>query len=273
MQATTLLLSDGTPMPALGMGCFNASGDVIRSAVDWAARIGYRLFDTAKRYGNEKEVGEGLRHCGVPREELFIISKIWPTDYDEPERWIEAGLRALDCGYLDMMLLHWPGSVESRRLKAWEALLNYRERGLLRHIGVSNFSPDHLEGIRREFGSYPILDEIEHHPWYQQRALTGFCRSRQIALVGWRPLCRGRGAQDPVILELAGKYGKTPSQIILRWDVQKGVVPIPKSANRERLEENLSVFDFALTDEEVARIDALDCGATTALADPNTFDG
>ena len=273
MKAKEIMLRNHVPMPALGMGCYNISGEALRSAVDQAAKIGYRLFDTAKRYGNEKEVGEGLRRCGVPREELFIISKIWPTDYDEPVRWIEAGLKAINCGYLDMMLLHWPGTQESRRLKAWEALLKYRDLGLLHNIGVSNFSPAHLEGIKQQFGEYPVVNEIEHHPWYQQHNLTEFCRRHQIAVIGWRPLCRGRGSQEPLILELAAKYQKTPSQIILRWDFQKGIVPIPKSSHLVRLEENISIFDYALADEEILQMDALECGATTALADPETFDG
>lgn len=269
----TLLTNAGHRLPRIGYGCLLMESGSIDETIRCAAEAGYRLFDTAKRYGNEREVGRAIRHCGVAREAIWLTDKLWPTDYDEPEAAIEGSLSALGCDRIDIMLLHWPGSQDARRFRAWEAMLAYRDRGRIGVVGVSNFSIKHLESIRAQFGDYPELNQIERHPWYQQRELQEFCEDRGIVIEAWRPLLKGRIFDEPCVGMLAEKYGKTPPQIILRWHVQHNGIPIPKSQNEKRIRENISIFDFALSQEDMRLLDALECGRSTAHFDADTFDG
>ena len=268
----TIKLNNGTVMPQFGLGCFNALGDEIYRAVQAAVNVGYRLFDTATRYENEADVGRALRESGIPREELFVVSKIWPTEFPDPVKGVEYSLHELDMEYLDLYLLHWPGQDVTLRLKAWETLLNYREKGLLRAVGVSNFTVPHLQQLIQEFGEVPVVDQIELHPWYQQKEISAYCAKQGIVAEPWGPICRGRVFEEPLFAAIGEKYRKNPVQIALRWHLQHDHIIIPKSAKPQRIEENSQLFDFSLTSEEMARIDALENGFHIG-DDPNTYTG
>jgi diketogulonate reductase-like aldo/keto reductase len=267
-----LTLNDGNKMPQFGLGCFRSVGETGVNAVKWAAEAGYRHFDTATRYENERDTGRGIRECGVAREELFVVSKIWPTKFNDPQVAIEFSLKELDVGYIDAYLLHWPGTNRELRLKAWEQMLNYRQKGLIKSLGVSNFQKDHLEDLINEFDVVPVCNQIELHPWYQERELSAFCREKGIQVTAWGPIFRGHIDEEPLMFELAEKYGKSPVQVTLRWHVQKGNIVIPKSSNRGRIFENADIFNFTLLPEDMEKIDNLDCGKNFG-DDPYTFEG
>lgn len=271
-KADPVSLNDGTAMPGYGFGCYAAHGEEIIKAVRWAVRDGYRYIDSAAMYGNEAEIGEALRTCGVKRKELFVSSKIWPTRFDDPDASLKQSLRDLGLETLDCCLLHWPGTDREKRLSAYRKLLERREEGLIRRVGVSNFQIEHLEEIRHAFGVLPVLNQIELHPFYQERNLCAYCRENGIRLVAWGPLFRGKLMQHPAIAEIADAHGKTPGQIILRWHVQKEHIAIPKSSNESRIHENGDVFSFILSPGDMERIDALDCGEHIG-DDPYTFTG
>ncbi len=265
-------LLDGREMPVFGFGCYNSYGDEITKAVATAIETGYRYIDSAARYGNEAEVGAALKQFAGKREYLFVLSKVWPTAYDAAEEAVVTSMKELGVEYLDAMLLHWPGTDEARRLRAYEVLLNLRERGLIRTVGVSNFQEDQIEVVRRQFGAYPAINEMEVHPGYQQNDLQDFCKERGIVRIAYSPIGRGRYQDNETIKSLSGKYGKTPSQVILRWHLQRGTVPIPKSGHAERIRENADVFDFSLTEAEMEDMRGLECNGHMGL-DPLTFNG
>ncbi len=270
--ADTITLNNAIEMPGFGLGCFKALGDEIYQAVRWAVDAGYRMVDTATFYDNEKDVGRGVRESGVSREELFVVSKMWPTSYSNPQKGIEFSLKEMDTEYIDLYLLHWPGTDEKARYKAWEALLEYREKGRIRAAGVSNFTVAHLEGLIREFGEAPAVNQVELHPWNQQRDLSVYCREQGMAVTAWGPIFRGHFSEVPLMDELGKKYGKSPVQVTLRWHLQKENVVIPKSSNQGRIAANSQLFDFVLSDEDMAQIDALESGRHFGF-DPNTFAG
>ncbi|MCD8011506.1 MAG: aldo/keto reductase [Lachnospiraceae bacterium] len=265
-------LRDGNQIPCMGFGCYNAFGEEIRQAVMAAVEAGYRYIDSAEKYGNEEDVGKAIAHCSAPREELRVLSKVWPTSYDDPEGALTRSMKALQVEYLDYYLIHWPGTDEARRLKAYEKLLSLRERGLIRTVGVSNFQIDQLEKVKEEFGDYPAINEIERHPSYQQRELGEWCREKGIRTISYSPINRSADLTNDTVQGLAEKYGKTPAQVVLRWHVEKQQLPIPKSGNLQRIRENVDVFEFSLQPEEVSAIDALERGARSGL-DPRTFNG
>lgn len=264
-------LLGGGKMPRVGLGCYKVTPDEIYNAVVWAAQAGYRHFDTAAFYENEEGVGRAVRECGVQREQLFVTTKLWPTAFPNPDKAIEESLRRLNTGYVDAFLLHWPGTDEHARLSAWEALLRRQQKGDIRTVGVSNFMVEHLESMLKRFDA-PAINQIELHPWYQQRTLTAFCAARSIAVTAWRPICRGEILQDPVLLAAAKHHGKTSAQVALRWQLQHGNIVIPKSAHKERIQENIALFDFTLDNDEMCAIDALECGRHFSN-DPFTFNG
>lgn len=268
----TVLLNDGSRIPQLGFGCFQVEDGEMDNVVRWAADAGYRYFDTATRYENEKSVGRALRKCGVARDKLYVVSKMWPSCYDDPVRAIEYSLSELDVGYLDAYYLHWPSSSEDRRYRAWETLLDYREKGKIRSVGVSNFTAEQLQKLIDQFGVVPVVNQFELHPWYPQRALSGYCRSHGIAVTAWGPIFRGHINEVPLAAELGEKYRKSPVQIILRWHLQHDNIIIPKSAKQARIADNARLYDFEISEEDMKRIDALECGRHFG-SDPNTNDG
>ncbi len=252
-------LHNGVKMPYLGLGVWQTrDGDEVINAVKWALEAGYRHIDTASIYQNEEGVGVGIKASGIPREDVFLVSKVWNTDqgYDATMRAFENSLKKLDTNYLDLYLIHWP--VRGKYKDTWKALETlYREKRV-RAIGVSNFLRHHLENLLDGASITPMVNQMEFHPYLVQQDLVDFCRDNQIQYEAWSPLMQGRIFQIPELQEMAKKYGKTVSQVVLRWDIQKGVVTIPKSRNKERIIANAQVFDFELTTDDLNFLDGLD---------------
>jgi 2,5-diketo-D-gluconate reductase A len=259
-----LTLNDGHSIPQLGYGVFRVPPADTARAVAEALEIGYRHIDTAAIYGNEEGVGAAIAASGIPREQLFITTKLWNSRHDgeEPHAAIAESLEKLQLDEVDLYLVHWPTPAADNYVHAWQKMIEIRDAGLARSIGVSNHLVPHLERIVAETGVMPAVDQIELHPAHQQREVTEWAAAHDVRIEAWGPL--GQGKYDlfgaPPIAAAAQAHGKTPAQAVLRWHLQKGFVVFPKSVRRERLEENLDVLDFELTDAEVAAIDAMDAG-------------
>jgi 2,5-diketo-D-gluconate reductase A len=264
MTIPTLQLLDGNRIPQVGYGVFKVPADDTRRAVLEAFELGYRHIDTAAIYGNEEGVGAAIAESGIPRDELFITTKLWNDrhDGDEPRAALGESLGKLGLDAVDLYLVHWPTPARDNYVHAWERLIDLREQGLTRSIGVSNFLVPHLERIIAETGVAPVVDQIELHPAYQQREVVEWALARGIRIEAWGPL--GQGKYDlfsaPAVAGAAAAHGKTPAQVVLRWHLDKGNIVFPKSVRRERLAENIDIVDFALTDAEIAAIDAIDPG-------------
>ncbi len=271
---TVEILKDGVKMPRFGLGVFRAQpGDEVYNAIRWALDMGYRLIDTAAMYENEADVGRAVRDSGIPREQVFITTKLWIDDFDDAAAALEASLSRLDMEYVDLYLMHWPGTDEARRLRAWEAMLNQSARGRIRACGVSNFMRDQLESIIDRSGEIPTNNQIELHPWHQQRELRRFCAEKGISVTSWGPIFRGHISEVPVMAEIGEKYGKSAAQATLRWHIQQGDINlIPKSVHKERIEQNMQIFDFELSQEDMAIIDAMD-GRVSFAFDSHIFNG
>ena len=257
-NAPTVKLSSGYDMPILGLGTYSLHGDVCKNSVKAALASGFRKFDTASIYGNEEEIGEAIRESGVPREEIFVTTKLYPNQYADPEAAIEECLHKLDIGYIDLMLLHHPGTND---VKAYKAMEKYAAEGKIRSIGVSCYYIKEIDEFLPQIDIKPVLVQNEVHPYYQDTEVVEHLHRLGIVVEAWYPL-GGRGHQgellsDPVLTDIAAQHGKSVVQVILRWHLQRGVVAIPGSSNPDHIEENISIFDFSLTDEEMARIAAL----------------
>ncbi len=253
------VLHNGVRMPWLGLGVLYLSeGGPVENAVRWALDCGYRHLDTASIYGNESGVGRAIKQSGVSREEIFVTSKVWNRDqgYEQTLAAFEASLERLDMDYVDLYLVHWP--VTGLYKETWRALETIYESGRARAIGVSNFLVHHLQDLLSSARIVPMVNQVEFHPYLQQPDLQAFCRQRHIQLEAWRPLMKGKVLEIPEIIALAEKYGKNPVQMTLRWMIQRGVVTIPKSANKARICSNADIFDFDIADEDLAGIDSLD---------------
>jgi 2,5-diketo-D-gluconate reductase A len=259
-------------IPQLGYGVFRVPNEATVRAVRTAIECGYRSIDTASLYGNEAGVGEALATCGVPHEDLFVTTKLWNDDqgYESTFHAFEASLRRLRLDYVDLYLIHWPVPSQDRYVDTWRGLIAAQEQGLARAIGVSNFQPAHLARIIDETGVTPAVNQIELHPRLQQPGLRREHADRGIVTEAWSPLAKGQVLDDPVITGIAEAHERTPAQVVLRWHLQLGIVVIPKSVTPERIEENLAVFDFHLSEPEMAAIQALDVGERTG-PDPDTF--
>ena len=258
-NAPTVKLSSGYNMPILGLGTYSLHGATCVNSVKAALAAGFRKFDTASIYGNEEEVGQGIRESGVPREEIFVATKLYPNQYSSPEAAIEECLRKLDIGYIDLMLLHHPGAND---VKAYKAMEKYVAAGKIRSIGVSCYYVKEINEFLPKVNIKPVLVQNEVHPYYQDTEVMEHLHDLGIVVEAWYPL-GGRGHQkellsDPELSEIATKHNKSVVQVILRWHLQRGVVAIPGSSNSDHIRENISVFDFSLTDGEMARIAALD---------------
>ncbi|MFD9963391.1 aldo/keto reductase [Amycolatopsis sp. NPDC058986] len=268
-----LALTDDVRIPQLGFGVWRVPASdatkVVRTAID----AGYRAIDTAAAYGNESEVGTAIAGCGVPREELFVTTKLWNADhgYDAALRAFDRSMAALGLDRLDLYLIHWPLPKRGTAADTWRALVKLRDDGRVRAIGVSNFQIPHLRELIDETGVVPSVNQIELHPWLQQVALREFHAEQGILTEAWSPLAKGRLLGDEPVTALAAKYGKSPAQIVLRWHLQLGTVVIPKSATPARIRENLDVFDFELAEDDLAVLGELDNGTRTG-PDPETFD-
>jgi diketogulonate reductase-like aldo/keto reductase len=254
---STAELLNGIEMPRLGLGVWRAKdGQETESAVAAALKAGYRSIDTASMYENEQGVGRAVRASGIPREQVFITTKVWNNEqgYDSTLKAFRNSLDRLGMDYADLYLVHWP--VVGKYKETYRALEELYDQGLVRAIGVSNFNIHHLEDLMGSCRIKPMVNQVEMHPLHTQKKLFAFCRKEGIQLESWRPLMQGR-LDLPLIEELAAKYGKTPAQIVLRWHLQLGAVTIPKSTQEGRIRENAGLFDFELEPEDMNRIDAL----------------
>lgn len=261
MTTPTYELNDGRTIPAIGFGTYPLLGSEGVEAVVSAVEVGYRLIDTAVNYGNEASVGEAIRRCGVPREELFVTSKLPGRHhgYADAIASTEESLERLGLDYLDLHLIHWPNPSVDRYVEAWRALVEARERGLVRSIGVSNFTRAHLDRIIADTGVVPAVNQIELHPAFPQPAMRAAHAELGVLTEAWSPLGkRAAPYGEPVVVAAAERLGVTPAQVILRWHVEIGSLPIPKSATASRQAENLDVFGFSLSPGEVAAISALE---------------
>jgi diketogulonate reductase-like aldo/keto reductase len=262
-------LYNGVEMPWLGLGVHRAgSGSEVVAAIQCALQADYRSIDTATYYQNEHRVGEAIAESGIPRDEIFLTSKVWNTDqgYRSTIEVFESSLEKLQTSYLDLYLIHWPqpGTI----FETWRAMEELYDKGQIRAIGVCNFLITHLKRLMENSRIKPMVNQFEFHPELVQPELLNFCRENQIQPEAWRPIMKGRVNEIELLQELAEKYQKSPVQIVLRWDIQKGVVTIPKSVTPERIISNADVFDFELSAEDVARIDALNRNARMG-EDPN----
>lgn len=257
-EIPNIQLNNGVLMPQLGLGVYKTKeGDEVKNAVRWALEAGYRSIDTAALYENETGVGEAIRDSGVPREEVFVTTKVWNTDqgYDNTLKAFETSRKKLGLDYVDLYLVHWPG--KDKFIETYRALEKLLAEGLVRAIGVSNFKEHHLDRLMAETSVVPAVNQVEFHPLLRQKSLHEYCKSKGIALEAWAPLMKGQ-LDHPILLRLAEKYGKTPAQVVLRWHIQLGVIVIPKSVHQDRIVSNADVFDFELSAEEIAEIESLD---------------
>jgi diketogulonate reductase-like aldo/keto reductase len=260
MSLPTYQLNDGTTLPAIGFGTYPLTGEEGITAIQSALETGYRLLDTAVNYGNEAEVGEAIRRSGVPRDEIQVASKIPGRHhgYDDAMASVRGSIQRLGLEYLDLHLIHWPNPRVGKYREAWRALVDLREQGLVHSIGVSNFTAEHLETIIDDTGVTPAVNQIELHPYFPQSVMRDVNEKYGIRTESWSPLGKRQAPlAEPAVAGPAERYGVTPGQVILRWHVQLGAIPIPKSATPERQRQNLDVFGFELTDDEVAAITAL----------------
>lgn len=259
--SSTVSLNHGGPMPVLGLGVFRAGeGGPTQDAVMWALDRGYRHVDTAHIYRNEVDVGVALEASSVAREDVFVTTKLWNADhgYDEALAACDASLEALGLDYIDLYLVHWP--VTHLRLQSWRALEKCLADGKVRAIGVSNYMPRHLEELKAKAEVMPAVNQIELHPFCQQRETVQWCEEHGVVLQAYCPVIRGKRFDERAIQDIVKDTGKTPAQVLLRWSLQRGFVPLPKSSNQRRIDENASVFDFALTDGQMQALDALEEG-------------
>ncbi|MCU9602135.1 aldo/keto reductase [Pallidibacillus thermolactis] len=267
----TVLLHNGVKMPYFGLGVYKVEeGNEVIDSVKTALEVGYRAIDTAALYENEEGVGKAIKESGIPRKEIFVTTKVWNTDhgYEKTLKAFDKSISKLGLDYVDLYLIHWPG--KDTFLDTWRALEKLYRDGRVRAIGVSNFKPHHLQTLMEHSEEKPVINQVELHPYFQQKELREFCKQHDIVVEAWSPLGRGQVLDDPVLAEIGKKYGKTPAQVTLRWHLQNDIVIIPKSVTPSRIKENADIFDFELTAEDMEQIDQLDKN-TRLFKDPDLF--
>jgi diketogulonate reductase-like aldo/keto reductase len=265
-------LRGGFEIPQLGFGVFQVPPKDTAEVVARALAAGYRHIDTAAAYRNEAEVGQAIRSCGLDRGEIFVTTKCFNDDhgYEHAKRAFHSSLERLGFDYVDLYLIHWPVPAHDRYVETWKAFIDLRSEGLIRAIGVSNFQPAHLERLITDTGETPAINQVELHPYLQQLGLRHEHHKLGIVTEAWSPLAQGQVIEDPTIAQIAQAHSKTSAQAVIRWHLQLGNVVIPKSVTPERIEQNLDVFDFQLSDAEMDAINGLDAG-TRIGPDPDTF--
>ncbi|MCD8848927.1 aldo/keto reductase [Staphylococcus arlettae] len=260
MENDVYYLNNGYPMPKIGLGVYKITDNEMETAIESALEVGYRAFDTAYLYDNEVALGRVLKQSEIARDSLFITSKLW-NDYQGFESTLEQfnqSLERLGTDYLDLYLIHWPCAEDDLFIESYKALEQLYEEGKVRAIGVCNFTKEHLEKLMDATDIVPAVNQVEVHPYFNQQQLQDFCDDNDIAVTAWMPLMRNRGLlDDPVIVEIAKRYNKTPAQVVLRWHLAHNRLIIPKSKTPERIEENFNIFDFNLEVTDIAEIDAL----------------
>lgn len=267
-KSPLLPLLDGNTIPQVGLGVYKVENEIAGPLVCDALQNGYRLIDTASMYLNEVGVGEGIANSGLPREEVIVATKFWMDDlgYSNTLRAFEKSLSLLGLQYLDLYLIHWPAPKRGLLyVESWQAMERLKNEGLVKSIGVSNFHTHHLEQILKVAEHVPVLNQVELHPLLTQDALIEFDKSHSILTQAWSPLARGQILTNELIVALAAKHDRVPSQIVLRWHIQRGIAVIPKSTSKARIIENMDVFDFELTDEEMSSISALNANYRTGV--------
>jgi 2,5-diketo-D-gluconate reductase A len=271
-----IVLNNGQRIPQFGFGVFLVKPKDTEAAVTAALQAGYRHIDTAEMYGNEKQVGEAIRRSGLDRSEVYVTSKLSNDAHrpDDARRAFDESLKTLGFDYVDLFLIHWPlpTRYDGDYVSTWRTLEEFYRDGRARSIGVSNFQPHHLRRLHQETEIPPAVDQIELHPYLTQEDVTGFCAEHQIAIEAWSPLGRGNDLSDPEIGSIARRVGKTPAQVVLRWQIERGNVIFPKSVQQDRIRENIDIFDFELSGEDVGAITALNRNERVG-PDPDTFDG
>ncbi|KZP01393.1 Aldo/keto reductase [Calocera viscosa TUFC12733] len=262
---SSIKLSTGYPMPRLGLGVY--MNDDVGPACAAAFAAGYRHVDSALFYHNEEGVGEAVRKSGIPRSKLFITSKVYSGrhGYEEAKDAVEESLASFEFDYLDLYLIHDPLSRKQKRLETWRALVEKQKEGKLRTIGVSNYGPQHLEEIRAAGLPTPAVNQLELHPWCQQKPIVDYCNAHGIVVQAYTPLTRGKHFNDPALVKISKAHNKSPSQVLVRWSLQRGFVPLPKSADPERVKANSELYDFELSAEEMKALDDCDRGEAGAL--------
>ena len=266
MNKNFKILSNGVKMPSIGFGTYKSGNDEeTAKIIRYALKIGYRQIDTASFYGNEVGIGNGIKESGVNREEIFLVTKLWNDDhgYDKTIEAFNKSLERLQVDYIDLYLIHWPNKLNSETWKAFEHLY---KTGKVKSIGVCNFKIGHLEELKKTAEIMPMVNQVEIHPQSSKNDMLRYCEENNIQLVAWSPIMRGKLFSNELILGLAEKYKKTIAQIILRWHVQRGIIPIPKSSNEGRIKENLSIFDFELSNDDMSIIDSLNEGDNVSVS-------
>ncbi|TIR15182.1 MAG: aldo/keto reductase [Mesorhizobium sp.] len=267
-----LKLNDGSTIPQIGLGVWQVDPDITAKVVRWGIEAGYRLIDTAEGYRNEEGVGEAIRAAGVPRNELFITSKLRNGAHqrDAALRAFDDTMQKLGIDQIDLFLIHWPVPAQNKYVEAWKTLVELKQAGRINSVGVSNFNQDHLERIIGETGVTPVVNQIELHPRFQQRDKRDFHKKHNIHIESWSPLGSGRLLSDPTLEKLAKKHGKSVAQVIIRWHLQEGLIVIPKSIHQERIAGNFDVFDFELDADDMQTIRGLDSADGRTGPDPAT---
>lgn len=266
MNKNFKILSNGVKMPSIGFGTYKSGSDEeTAKIIKYALKIGYRQIDTASFYGNEVGIGNGIKESGINREDIFLVTKLWNDDhgYDKTIEAFNKSLERLQVDYIDLYLIHWPNKLNSETWKAFEHLY---KTGKVKSIGVCNFKIGHLEELKKTAEIMPMVNQVEIHPQSSKNDMLRYCEENNIQLVAWSPIMRGKLFSNELILGLAEKYKKTIAQIILRWHVQRGIIPIPKSSNEGRIKENLSIFDFELSNDDMSIIDSLNEGDDVSVS-------
>ncbi|WP_375479590.1 aldo/keto reductase [uncultured Jatrophihabitans sp.] len=270
-----ITLNDGRTIPQFGFGVFQIEPKDTVKATLAAFEAGYRHIDTAEMYGNEKEVGEAVRQSGLPRDEVWVTSKLNNNAHrpDDARRFFDRTLSELGLDYVDLFLIHWPlpTRYDGDFVSTWKTLEEFQHDGRAKSIGVSNFQTNHLNRLRDEADITPAVNQVEVHPYLAQNELRRYCVEHQIAVEAWSPIAQGKVLDDPTIIEIAQRVGKSPAQVVLRWHIERGDIVFPKSVNPERITENIDIFDFELSGEDVQAITGLDRHERTG-PDPDTFD-
>lgn len=266
MNENFKVLSNGVKMPSIGFGTYKSGNDEeTAKIIKYALKIGYRQIDTASFYGNEVGIGNGIKESGINREDIFLVTKLWNDDhgYDKTIEAFNKSLERLQVDYIDLYLVHWPNKLNSETWKAFEYLY---KTGKVKSIGVCNFKVAHLEELKKTAQIMPMVNQIEIHPQSSKNDMLSYCEENNIQLVAWSPIMRGKLFSNELMIGLAEKYKKTIAQIILRWHLQRGVIPIPKSSNEERIKENLNIFDFELSNDDIKTIDLLNEGDNVSVS-------
>ena len=263
-----MLLSNGVKIPSIGFGTYKSGDDeetakIIKNALN----LGYKMIDTASFYNNEVGIGNGIKESGIDRKDIFIVTKLWNDDhgYDKTIEAFNKSLNNLQVDYIDLYLIHWPNKLNA---ETWRAFEHLYETGKVKAIGVCNFKVEHLEELKKTAKIMPMVNQVEIHPFSTKNNIINYCKDNNIKVVAWSPLSRGRVLSNELMIDLSQKYKKSIVQIVLRWHMQKGVIPIPKSSNENRIKENIDIFDFEISSEDMKAIDSLDEGYDRSVTTP-----